>query len=363
MWFRIGRPGRIGRDAFFLCVLAILGLYQTRADSKCMDGSPHRLQNSSGVINIPRYADGKYKRLQNCHWLITAPSKNHIIHVHLPKYSISSSPECKFDYLIAYDGEDQCAPPFAGYVCGTGRDLNWTSSGPHIYLTFRSQSFFNALAFDIHYSTQEGIGERSSSAGSKKMPTDGIVQIRGRFNCTKNLTASEADKGMYLHVDSFNRLNQLTVSTHVNCAKNRVLTYNRTASGDWYLNSQFCGRGTYCSGAPYLLARFVSVDKYSYFYAVYGEVDKTKWVEKPTSIAGESGMFSVDDAVAFRTTPVYDVFAWHIRAPFGTVLSLNWTLSFQGRDGGFIIVKEGSDTTFHNIFEQSDLDPKDVEAF
>ena len=317
----------------------------------------HPLKDLNGSIQIPseaQLASGQliYASYVHCKWLLNAPMDDQTIRITLIEYNLKISPECLSEYLSVNDGSDECAKLLSGFLCGKGRNITWTTSGPKAFIIFHTGiSQYQAKAFHLKYQILDW--KNMSNASDVSAHDQRYIEGRGALNCTKVL---------------FVPLNQSTFFTVTRfeipdmCQQHGVWIYENSPTG-WTLSQKLCSQDTFVMNSSSVLIRIRSSQSRFRVSVHYGFIDKKSWKETPVLITGDSGNLYPSSISLYRETGCYDVHAWHIRAPFGRVLFVKWTLSGFNDTRGFIFVKERGYPSFPNSYSESNLRYNEIQQF
>ena len=71
-------------------------------------------------------------------------------------FQVENEADCSFDYLAIYDGASSDST-LIGKFCGEIRPKEISSTGPYLYLKFRSDGSVSKEGFKISYESSSGI--------------------------------------------------------------------------------------------------------------------------------------------------------------------------------------------------------------
>ena len=323
------------------------------AEPPCKTGQPIQdihipATATNGSVTIP-YEDNVF-----CQWRLNAPRDDQRISLYIPNYNIEFDGNCGWDHLAVYDGRDQCAEPLSGFLCGQGNDVTWQSSSSQILIAFRSDAAFNLEDITVHYSVKE----KQTCNGTSPCSMTRSASIRARQvtisrACTRKLVA-QPKHGVFVSV--------VWLTGIADCAESGIRVYSMV-NGSTQLQTTLCSRETYYSNtsADLLLAVALRPDGVGLLatirrlYIVMGYVRDGDWALEPPLQTPNSGVFSTSTSLPFRSTSTHDVYAWHVRAPLGSILTVNWTLMNYVDEACFIMIKEGHDSTFPTLHIESNI--------
>ncbi|XP_046335169.2 uncharacterized protein LOC124117379 isoform X2 [Haliotis rufescens] len=105
------------------------------------------LTGDKGFITSPGYPLA-YPPSVLCHYTIQGPPHS-FVELRLLYLDVETSP-CDFDYVAVHDGPNTDSERLA-LLCGMTAHGNWTSSGRHLHLVFKSDSAIQTHGFNVSY--------------------------------------------------------------------------------------------------------------------------------------------------------------------------------------------------------------------
>ena len=317
------------------------------------------MNETSGAIWIPRGRSGLYLNNQHCRWLITAPFPNQTITVHIDEYEIELHESCDYDFVIVYDGTDECSEPLSKPICGSGRNISFTSKGSQIMIVFSSDYSTDGMAFNIDFTINDVpniksiriSGKHHNHQKSKTYNYQGNIFARGRNSCNRTITTNFSER-VFIHILDFRRSL---------CSHQVVLVYERFGT-IWHYADRLCRMDSFQSNAPAVMIKIQSHDKKSklsllkiHFYVVAQNISSGR----PITHRDGNALLSIPNGVPYMVTDTYKIHAWHMIAPLGNIVSLKWTLLNYGNESGFILIKEGptaaAPTVYREISHRNDM--------
>ncbi|XP_038053997.1 bone morphogenetic protein 1-like [Patiria miniata] len=109
-----------------------------------------------------------YPNNADCSWRMRTSPGNQIV-VSFVSIDVEFERNCQYDYLIIYDGPDDTNPQIGRY-CGRASPADFTSTSPHVFVKFRSDSSDTGGGFEIHF---RGIGNFGGDGGEDLQGVDG----------------------------------------------------------------------------------------------------------------------------------------------------------------------------------------------
>ena len=100
-------------------------------------------------ITSPNYPLS-YGNSMNCSWTIrVSPGKK--VELRFLDFNLETAPNCRYDWLRAYDGTSSTAPPIGQKLCGNLTPPNIISTSNEIHVKFSTDSSVNKTGFRILY--------------------------------------------------------------------------------------------------------------------------------------------------------------------------------------------------------------------
>ncbi|XP_044176251.1 bone morphogenetic protein 1-like isoform X2 [Acropora millepora] len=141
-------PSRRYFSASFKAILKVSSTSQCAINSPYLHNNNLHLSSSSGgTLRSPSYPFD-YPNNMMCTWRITAPSGSRLL-LTFNYFRLESGPCSTRDYLEVRDGSSSTSTRI-GTFCGTYA-LNILSSGPYLWIRFRSDSLLSYKGFHARY--------------------------------------------------------------------------------------------------------------------------------------------------------------------------------------------------------------------
>ena len=312
------------------------------------------MNETSGTIWIPRDWRGLYPNNQHCRWLITSPFPNQTITVHIDEYDIEIQNNCNYDFVIVYDGTDECSMPLSKPICGKGRNITLTSKGSQIMILFGSDSIIQGKAFNIDFTINDVgnnkpiriSGKHNNHQKSKTYNYQGIIVARRKYSCNRTITTNFSER-VFINILQF---------TNYPCSRQEVQVYERIGT-IWHYADQLCAMDSFQSNASAVMIKLQSqtLTIKIHFYVIAQNISSGR----PITHRDGNASLSIPNGVPYMVTDTYKIHAWHMIAPLGNIISLKWTLLNYGNESGFILIKEGptaaAPTVYSEISHRNDM--------
>ena len=312
------------------------------------------MNETSGSIWIPRDKYGLYLRNQHCRWLITAPFPNQTITVYIDEYDLEIHKDCNHDFVIAYDGTDECSEPLSKHICGKGRNISLTSKGSQVMIVFSSDESGQSEAFNIDFTINDVAnnkpirisGKHNHHHKSKTYNYQGIIVARRKYSCNRTITTNFSER-VFINILNF---------TDSPCSRREVVVYERFGT-IWHYTDRLCAMDSFQSNASAVMIKLQSQTLIVkiHFHIIAQNISSGR----PITHRDGNASLSIPNGVPYMVTNTYEIHAWHMIAPLGSIVSLKWTLLDYGNESGFILIKEGptavTPTVYSEISHRNDM--------
>ena len=300
---------------------------------------------ATGTIWIPKDRQGLYLRNQYCRWYITAPFPNQTITVRIDEYDLEMHKSCNYDYVIAYDGTDECSEPLSEHICGKGRNISLTSKGSKVMIVFSSDGVDQRKAFNIDFTINDVANNQPASISGnhnnhqKNYNYQGSIFAKGGYSCNRTITTNFSER-VFINILDF---------TNSPCSRQALLVYERFGT-IWHYADQLCGMDSFQSNASAVMIKLQSQTLIIkiHFYVIAQNVSSGR----PVTHRNGNATLSIPNGVPYMVTKSYEIHAWHMIAPLGNIVSLKWTLLNYGNESGFILVKEGPTAAAPTVYSE-----------
>uniref|UniRef100_A0ACB8FV66 Uncharacterized protein n=1 Tax=Sphaerodactylus townsendi TaxID=933632 RepID=A0ACB8FV66_9SAUR len=186
--------------------------------------------SSSGYVHSPNYP-GNYPPHADCVWTVTVLYGEAVELQFEDQIDIEPSPNCTSSYLELRDGADSSSPLIA-QLCGNSLPPIQRSSGPTLYMRFRSDSTDARAGFNAKYSRAPCGGTLTGQNGFIKSLGFPDLHYQDNLQCEWFL---HGPMGHYLSI-SFEALD---IQNSTECANDYLEIREHDASGD--LLGKYCG--------------------------------------------------------------------------------------------------------------------------
>ena len=134
----------------------------------------YRLSGTEGTIESPNYPSN-YGFMKNYYWTIIAP-EGKAIELITNELRIEGERNCLKDFLKIYDGESTSSPVLRIY-CGIMNPYPFKSSGPEMYLHFRSDDEIDERGFRIAWKAVDVITTTASTTTQGDSEPEGQCRV------------------------------------------------------------------------------------------------------------------------------------------------------------------------------------------
>ncbi|XP_063063043.1 cubilin [Engraulis encrasicolus] len=203
-----------------------------------------------GYIMSPNYPSN-YPQNIDCIWVISVPNGEAVQLDFEGDFNIEPHTDCRYDYLEVRDGSSSDSDLMAR-LCGSMRPSTQHSTGPVMYLRFRTDTSQTHVGFKAKYSIATCGGTYTGQSGTIRSPGFPTANYPDSSSCEWYL---EGPTGHYLTL-TYNTLN-LTSST--SCTSDYVEVREYNASGR--LLGKHCGNSAPApmdTGDSFAYVKFVS---------------------------------------------------------------------------------------------------------
>ena len=311
------------------------------------------MNETSGSLWIPRDSHGWYLSNQDCRWLITAPFSHQTITVHIDEYDLEEGQSCMHDFLIAYDGTDECSEPLSEHICGKGENKSLASKGSQIMIVFRSDSSNVQKAFNIDFTINDGAhnqpihisGKHKNHQKRKTYTYQGIISAKRKYSCNRTITTNILER-VFINILDFK---------NSKCS-HQVQVYERFGT-IWHYADRLCAMDSFQSNASAVRIKLQSEELTIkiHFYVITQKFSSGR----PITHRDGKATLQIPNGVPYMVTNTYKIHAWHMIAPLGNLISLKWTLLNYGNESGFIFIREGptaaAPTVYSEISHRNDM--------
>ncbi|KAL2085662.1 hypothetical protein ACEWY4_018982 [Coilia grayii] len=203
-----------------------------------------------GYITSPNYPSN-YPQNIDCIWVISVPNGEAVQLDFEDEFYIEPNTDCRFDYLEVRDGASSDAN-LINKLCGNTRPSTQHSTGPVMYLRFRTDTSVTHKGFKAKYSIATCGGTYIGQSGTIRSPGFPTTNYPDGSNCEWYL---EGPTGHYLTL-TYTTLN---LTSSADCTSDYVEIREYNASGQ--LLGKHCGTSTPApmdTGDSFAYVKFVS---------------------------------------------------------------------------------------------------------
>nr|CAB3264299.1 Tolloid protein [Phallusia mammillata] len=217
-------------------------------------GCEHTITSHVGEITSPNYPN-KYPGRKECTWHISTTA-GHRVKLVFAEFELENQPECTYDHLEVFDGENGTASMLGRY-CGTKKPAPIIASGNIMFVKFFSDASVQKRGFQASHTTVCG-GNLSAASRRRELfshPQYGDTNYISGRECDWVVTAQRG-YGVELVFPAFE------VEDESDCSYDFVEVYDGNSDSAVRFG-RFCGQrapSTLLSSSDSLLIRFHSDD-------------------------------------------------------------------------------------------------------